>query len=331
MELRRRLIVGAATAAAFVCWPRLALCDDRCWILGVLLTPGATADRDAAAIMRAALERRGLVEGKHYVFALRFSGGDAQYLQAAKELVSMGVDMIVTMGGSPSVKAALEATKTIPIVMMSSADPVGDGFINSLAHPGGNVTGNCIFGVELAVKRLQLLVQALASPSAVAYLATNLGGFTKRDEQYDVALAQAASSMSIRMEFVKLRSFAELADAFAEIKQRNVDAVVLNNSAEFLGIRKLLAELALQHRLPAICDTRTFAEAGLMMSYGADLAYVLDKTADYIARIYRGAAPRDLPVELVLKFDLAVNTKTAAALGITFPKSLMLMANRVYA
>lgn len=296
--------------------------------MGVLL-PGLMAQPEGSAAFRSSLERRGLVEGKNLNILLRTPEPNAQYLTAAHELVAADVDVIVAMGGSLSVRAAKEATQSIPIIMMSSADPVGDGLVASLANPGGNVTGNCIFGVELVLKRLQLLVHAVGKPTTAAYLQAG-SVFTQRYKRYDDALSQLAREIGVRIEFVRLREMGSLEAAFTEIQRRGVDALVLDNPASFIGQEQRIASIALEQRLPAITDFRSFAAAGLLLSYGPNLEHVLDRTADYVARIWRGAVPQDLPVELVSKFDLAVNASTAKALGVSIPKSFMVMVTRVY-
>ncbi|MBS0455667.1 MAG: ABC transporter substrate-binding protein [Proteobacteria bacterium] len=270
-----------------------------------------------------------MVAGTDYTLVLGIPGESGEFGPAAQQLVADGVDVIVAMGGSASVRAAMHATSTIPIVMLAAPDPVGDHLVASLAHPGGNVTGVCTFGVELVTKRLQLLAQVLGGPKTIAFLRFG-GDFALRYEAYERALVESAGKAGIRMEFVTMPDLPDMERAFDELRRRGVDGVVLDNPTRFAGYAKRIAALALERRLPAIADVWTFTEAGLLMSYGPDYLYAADRAADYVARIWKGAKPRDLPVELVAKFDLAVNTTTAETLGIALPRALSVMASHVY-
>lgn len=324
--MHRRCVV---CAGALIAVARPVLARSRDFTVGVLVTPATMALPEGDGKFRSALARRGLVEGDNLALVFQMADERGLFASAAQKLVAADVDVIVAMGGTPSARAAKDATATIPIVMMSASDPVGDGLVASLARPGGNVTGNCTFGTELVVKRLQLLTQVLSRPKSIAYLRGSTL-VSARYEAYEQALAQEAAKAGLRMEIVRLRTLADLEAAFDEMHQRGVDGVVLDNPARFLGQETRIASLALANRLPAIGDFRTFPAAGLLMSYGPDYEYVVDRTADYVARIWKGAKPGDLPIELVAKFDLCVNAATARALGITLPRSVTVMVSRVY-
>ncbi|MBO9514550.1 MAG: ABC transporter substrate-binding protein [Variovorax sp.] len=327
--MHRRSLV---CAGALIGLGGATLAKDRDYRVGVLVLPAFMALPEARGKFRALLAQHGMIAGTNYTMVMGLPDERGQFAPAAQQLVGDGVDVIVAMGGSSSVLAAMQATSTIPIVMLSAGDPVGDHLVSSLAHPGGNVTGVCTFGVELVTKRLQLLTQVLSEPTAIAYLSTHLFGkdFVQRYEAYERALTEAAGKASIRMEFVRIRDLADLEGAFDEIHRRRVDGVVLDNPPHFAGKEKVIASLALAKHLPAIGDGPIFPAAGLLMSYGPDYLYAADRAADYVARIWKGAKPGDLPVELVAKFDLSVNAATAEALGVTLPPAVMVMASRVY-
>jgi len=292
--------------------------------VGILL--GGTAE-DAAPLLRAlidALRDLGLVEGRNLAFESRYAGVRLERLpELAAELVRLRVDVIVT-GSNPFVAAAHRATLTIPIVFVASADPVGAGFVASLAKPGGNITGlTSDASPELFAKNLGLLTEIVPNLTRVGVLRQAdraAGGL--------VELHTAARRLNVVVEVVDVRDLDELASAFGTMTGKRVGAVIVFGSVFYLR-RQALADLALKHRLPAIHVLRGYAEAGLLMSYGPNLLDLYRRAASYVAKILGGTKPADLPVEQPARLELVINQRTARALGLTIPQSVLLRADEV--
>ena len=241
----------------------------------------------------------------------------------AAELVQLRMDVIVT-GSNIYVAAAKRATATIPIVMVAAGDPVGAGFIASLARPGGNITGlSADASREIVGKNLALLKEIVPRLSRVGVVGqvTLLGGVA--------ALETAARQLNVALEIVDIRSPDDFESAFATMVGKRVGAVIVNAGPLTYMRRQQIADLALKHRLPAITGLNEFAQAGLLMSYGPNLPDMYRRAASYVAKILRGVKPGDLPVEQPTKFELIINLMTAKALGLTIPQSLLLRADEV--
>jgi putative ABC transport system substrate-binding protein len=276
---------------------------------------------------RQGLRDLGYVEGQNLLIEHRYAEGSAERLRAlAAELVHLPVEVIVA-GGSAATKAAQQATRTIPIVMASSGDPVGLGFVTSLARPGGNITGMSNFVAELPGKQLELLKEIVPQSARMAVL-TNPATPSHRLEMEQ--LAAAAKALGVHVHVVPLRSRDELAEAFAAMRREGADALVVLGEPLLLDrIIGAIVDLAAQHRLPAIYRWRRDVEAGGLMSYGPNQPAIWRRYADYVDRLLRGAKPADLPVEQPTQFELVLNRKTAQALGMTFPPTLLLLADEV--
>jgi putative ABC transport system substrate-binding protein len=228
------------------------------------------------------------------------------------------VDLILAAGG-PAVHAAKRATQTLPIVAFASGDPVVQGLISSLAHPGGNVTGNSVFDDELIVKRLQLIAEAVGGkPARIAYLGTFYPG---------LQALPAVRSHGAQFHVVLLKSIDQLDEAFESMARLRVNALAIENSAVVFVNADRIAALAARYRLPAIGEFRQLAEAGLLMSYGVDYVDLAHKSAAYVDRILKGANPGDLPFERATRFEMVVNLKTAKALGLTIPQAILMRAD----
>jgi putative ABC transport system substrate-binding protein len=292
--------------------------------IGILL--GATAET-VAPLVRAlteGLRDLGYVEGRNIVFERRYADGRMERLpELAAELVRLRVDVIVT-GSNIHVAAAKRATATIPIVMVAAGDPVGAGFIANLARPGGNITGlSADASREIVGKNLALLkeiVPRLSRVGAVGQVQSQ-GGLA--------AIEAAARQLNVALEVVDIRSPDAFESAFAAMDGKRVGAVIVNAGPLTYMRRQQIADLALKHRLPAITGLNEFAQAGLLMSYGPNLPDMYRRAASYVAKILRGAKPADLPVEQPSKFELVINLRTAKALGLTIPQSLLLRADEV--
>ena len=246
----------------------------------------------------------------------------------AAELVALKVDVIVA-AGTPAALAAKQATRTLPIVFAAAADPVASGLVTSLARPGGNVTGLSILAPELVGKCLEQLKQAVPGVSRVAVL-WQPGGLGERTEKDMLKGAEvAARALGVRLQFVEARGPADFDRAFSDMTRARAGALTVLASAMFFSERRRLVDLAAKNRLPAVYPLREFVDAGGLMSYGPNLADLFRRAATYVDKILKGAKPGDLPVEQPTKFELVINLKTAKALGLTIPPSLLQRADQV--
>jgi putative ABC transport system substrate-binding protein len=300
----------------------------RVYRLGIL-SPSRAPDPGiptSANLVPARLRELGYVEGQNLVIVRRFADDHFDRLPAlARELVAERVDVIHASTGA-AVRAARDATAAIPIVMIALAgDPVRRGLVASLSRPGGNVTGIALTDeTELTGKRLELLKEAVPHAQRVAVLSDGGSG---NQEQAKHAAA-AASVLGLKLAVVEGQSGA-YDRAFATMTTDRADALLLLASTRFPRDRKPILALAAKHRLPMICDWPDGAAGGSLLAYGADVPTLSRRAAEYIDRIFRGAKPADLPVEQPMKFRLAVNLKTARALGLAIPQALLLRADEV--
>jgi putative tryptophan/tyrosine transport system substrate-binding protein len=272
---------------------------------------------------RQGLRELGYVEGQSVRFEARWAQGRLDRLPGlAAELVGLRVDVIVT-GGSEAARAAKQATATVPIVMATGSDPVKFGIVESLARPGGNVTGVSSISGELMAKRVELLRELLPKISRVAILwdETPSARITVQE------LEAEARSLGIGPHPVGVRGSSDFARAFSEAARAH--AVIVVASSFMFPERKRIADLALKHRLPTALGAREYVEAGGLFSYAVNFLDQFRRAAAYVGRILRGARPADLPVEQPTTFELVVNLKTAKTLGLTIPPSLLQRANQV--
>ena len=278
---------------------------------------------------RQGLRDLGYVEGRNLVIEYRDAAGNHERLPAlAAELVALKVDVIV-VGGSPQALAAKRATTTIPIVFISSGDPVADGLVASLGRPGGNVTGLSSLTPDRLGKCLDLLTQAVPGVSRVAILwqPDAVGERTGQDALK--AASAAAQARGVRLQVVAARAPADIDTAFADLTKARAEALAVWTTPMFAAQLKRLVGLAAKHRLPAVYTLREFVDGGGLMSYGHSQADLNRRQATYVDKILKGAKPSDLPVEQATKFDLVINLKTARALGLTLPSSLLARADQV--
>jgi len=239
--------------------------------------------------------------------------------------VRLKVDLIVANSNAP-IRAAQRETKAIPIVMVYPGDPVALGFVASLGRPGGNITGLTAQSPELDGKRLQLLKEAVPNLSRVAILwDSNQPGGRQRIKDME----PAAPALEMRLQFVEAKNTDEFEGAFAAMARENAGAVVYSLSPMQFAHRARIAELALKNRLPTMCAAREYVEAGCLMGYAASWNELWRRAAYFVDRILKGAKPADLPVEQPTKFELVINRKTAKALGLTIPQSVLLRADEL--
>jgi putative ABC transport system substrate-binding protein len=278
---------------------------------------------------RQGLRDLGYVEGRNVVIEYREAEGKYDRLPAlAAELVALKVDVILA-GGTPATLAAKPATRTLPIVFAAVADPVTSGLVTSLARPGGNVTGLSVLAPELVGKCLELLKQAVPGVSRVAVL-WHPGALGERTEKDMLKGADvAARALGVRLQFLGTRGPDEFDRAFSDMTRARAGALTVLGSAMFLTERGRLVDLAAKHRLPAVYPWREGADAGGLMAYRPNVADLFRRAATYVDKILKGAKPGDLPVEQPTKFELVINLKTAKALGLTIPPSVLGRADEV--
>jgi putative ABC transport system substrate-binding protein len=278
---------------------------------------------------RQGLRDLGYVEGRSVVIEYRDAEGKLERLPAlAAELVALKVDVIVAVS-TPQALAAKQATRTLPIVFATAADPVTSGLVTSLARPGGNVTGLSFLAPELVGKRLEQLKQAVPGVNRVAVL-RQPGGHGERTEKDMLKEAEvAARTLGVRLQFVEAGGPEDFDRAFSDMTRARADALTVFSSTMLFVERRHLVELAAKHRLPAVYTSREYVDAGGLMAYGPDLADLFWRTATYVDKILKGAKPADLPVEQPTKFELVINLKTAKALGLTIPQSLLGRADEI--
>src|SRR6267154_2399108 len=276
---------------------------------------------------RDGLRELGYVEGKNLQLEVRWGEGKLERLAAlAAELVQLKVDVIVA-AASPSVVAARQATSTIPIVMPVSSDPVGDGLVASLAHPGGNITGLSIMSPELGEKRIQMLKELFPRVSHAMAVLWNPDyvGMRARFEQARVA----APAVGLTVRSVEVRDTHELDATFEAIIREHPDGLLLLADPFTFSQRARIVEFGAEQRLPVIYESSDFVDVGGLISYGPNINDMYRRSATYVDKILRGAKPADLPIEQPTKFELVINMRAAKALGITFPESILLRADRV--
>ena len=318
-------LVGAAGGLAAA--PLGALAQPRrTWRVGFLSGGARPPDETVPAALREALRELGYVERQHVTYVGRWAEARQERLPAlAAELVGLGVDVIVTVGG-PSTGAAKRATSTIPIVMAQVGDADGLGLIESLARPGGNVTGVTDQSVELSAKRLEYLKEAIPKASRIAVLwNADDRGMTLRYREVE----KAAQALRVMVQPLGVREPDDFDTAFTAMVQNRPDALFLVTDALTLLNRKRVIEFAAQHRIPAMYEFNVLVRDGGLMAYGASQDANFRKAATYVDRIFKGAAPSTLPVERPGRYYLTVNLKTAKALGLALPSSLLLRADEV--
>ncbi len=293
-------------------------------VVGLLMV-GVRPDEPLVEVFRQGLRELGYVEGRNIKFEYRSADHPDRLPGLAEELVQLKVDVIVAIS-TPAAQAAKRATSTIPIVVTLVADPVGTGLVADLARPGGNVTGLSSMIAEISAKRLALLKEAVPRLTQVSVLWNpDMAWHAKAIED----LKAAAPSLSMDLNFVGVRTAAEFDAAFSAVSRAHAQALYLLDSTLSYAHRMTLTKRASKARLPNIHASRVYAEAGGLMSYGADWADLMRRSAGYVDKILKGARPGNLPIEQPTKFDLVVNLKTAKALGITIPQSILLQADEV--
>ena len=288
------------------------------------VSPSAISDRTEA--FRQGLRELGYVEGKNIVIEYRWAEGRVDRLpDLATELVRLKVEVIVTSGPTPT-RSTKEATVTIPIVMTQVGDPVGNGFVASLARPGGNITGLSTLAPELSGKQLELLKEIIPKLSRVAVLGTS----TNPDSAQSLKETElAAGAFGVKLQYLDVLGPKDIETAFQAARKGRADAILALSSRVLVSQRTQVVDLAVKSRLPAIYRNREDVEAGGLMSYGVSLTDLSRRAAAYVDKILKGAKPADLPVEQPMKFEFIINLKAAKQIGLTIPHEVLARADKV--
>ena len=322
---RREIIVGlCGTAAAWPIGSTAQQPTKKIRSLGLLL-PGLP-EASMGKATRDRLRELGYAEGRDILLQARWANGQMERLdELAVELARLQPDAIIAYT-TPGAIAARKATTTIPIVFLFVGDPVGSGIVPSLAHPGGNATGISLLATELSAKRLEILLELAPQASRVAMLwnDANPGMLLRAREAQD-----AATKLGVAINSVGVHDLISFETAFAMIASEPIDALLTIVDPFTLQHRKRIVDFAAERRLPAIYEAGEFVETGGLISYGPNLPIIEHRAAEYVDKIFKGVKPADLPVEQPTKFEMLINVKTANALGLSIPPSIMLRADRV--
>jgi putative tryptophan/tyrosine transport system substrate-binding protein len=317
-------LVGLAAAS----WPPASFAQQpsKIWRVGFLsLDSGTISSRNTAAFLKG-MSALGYVEGKNLVVEWRSADGKFERLPAlAADLVQLKVDVIVAVA-SAAIGAAQKATTTIPIVMTTTGDPVGSGFVTSLARPGGNITGLSNLGGDTGEKLLDLLLAVVPKLSRVGVLVTPTSPTSRAISE---SVRMGTQKADVKAVVVEVSSLPEIETAFAALAGENVGGIIIGAAPLFALHRPRIAELAIKHRMPSIYGNRGYVEAGGLMSYGYEMTENYHQAAIYVDKILKGAKPGDLPVQQPVKLELVVNLKTAKAIGLVIPQSLLLRADEI--
>ena len=294
--------------------------------IGFLVASNLSATSARIEAFREGLRQLGYVEGKNFTIEFRFAEGKVDRVPAlAAELVNLKVDVIVTGGGTDT-RAAKEATKTIPIVMLQDNDPVASGFVASLARPGGNITGLSTLSPELSGKQLELLKEIVPKLSRVTVFgtSTNSGNVEKLKE-----VELAAGALKLKLQKLDILNPKDIDAAFRAATKGRAEAILVLGSPVYSSNQKQFIDLAVKNRLPAIYSRSDFVEAGGLLSYSTSFTDLARRAATYVDKILKGRTPADLPVEQPMKFEFIVNLKAAKQIDLTIPPNVLVRADRV--
>jgi putative tryptophan/tyrosine transport system substrate-binding protein len=328
MNTRRKLIIAFGASALTAPFASFAQQQGKIWRVGFLSQRARPDSLDSGAIseLRRGMRELGYVEGKNLNIEWRFADGKAERLPGlAAELAQMKVGIIVAVG-SLATSAAQRATTTIPIVMVSVSDPVGIGLVKSLARPGGNITGLSDLLGDISSKHLELLLGMVPKLTRVAVMVNPVNGSNATILKN---IQVAAQRTAVKILPVEIERSQNIEKAFSLMIKDKVGAVIVASDGLFFQQASQIAKLAAKNRLPTISWVREYVEAGGLMSYGANITDLYWRSATYVDKIFKGAEPGDLPVEQPTKFELVINGKTAKALGLNIPQSLLVMTDKV--
>ena len=328
MKIRRKLVVALGAGSLAAPFALLAQNPGKVWRVGFLTMRNRpeSFDTNIFGAFRAGLRELGYVEGNNLLIEWRFAEGKPERLTGlAAELVQLNVDVIVTAASQPTA-AARKATATIPIVIGSAGDPVASGFVQSLARPGGNITGVSENADDIVAKLLEMLVRIRPRLALVAVLTNpdNPALATRLK-----VIQDAAKSIGVATLSTEARNAKDIGDAFAVMALKKAEALIVPTDPVFINQWRLIAELALKYRLPSTGGSGEYPQVGGLLSYGPNFPDNYRRSAAYVDKILKGAKPADLPVEQPTRYELIINRKTASALGLTIPQSILISAEKV--
>jgi putative tryptophan/tyrosine transport system substrate-binding protein len=324
--MRRREFIKIVSGT--VVWPFTAAAQQsgRIWRIGIMETSALALNAPNMAAFREGLRAFGYVEGRNLVIDYRSVDGHAErFPDLAAELVRLKSDLILTRG-TPAVLAAKNATATIPIVMAASGAPVGVGAVDSLAQPGKNVTGLSAFTTELESKRVEILREIVPGMMRLAALYNMSNPVSQARWE---SLNTTAQALRIETQLLDVQKMEDLAAAFDKAVEQHADALIVENDGLIHANRRLIVDLAMKRKIPAMYATRELVDEGGLLSYSVDYAYLYFRAATFVDKILKGAKPSDLPVEQPTKFELVVNLKAARDIGLTLSESFLLRADRI--
>jgi putative ABC transport system substrate-binding protein len=325
MDRRRFLLTSLAGAFATPLAAEAQQAAGKSHRVGFLSRGDDTVARPLVSAFLAGLRARGYTDGENVIIEWRWAEDHDRLRAMALELVRTGMDVIVS-AGTVETRAARQATSTVPLVMVHVADPVAAGFVRSLSRPGGNITGLSPLFPELSVKQLEVFRETVASIKVIAVL------WNPSNPSHRLALRaveRAAPKFGVKLQPVSRQEAGGLEQAFTKISKDRIGALLVLGESPILAARARLAELALKHHVATMFLLKEHVEVGGLMAYGPSISDLYHRAAGYVDRILRGAKPADMPVELPTKFELAINLKTAKALGLTIPPLLLLRADQV--
>jgi putative ABC transport system substrate-binding protein len=326
MIARRTLLIVFSLVVLPPAWLSWAQAPGKVWRVGMLELQSMAMNAVNLDAFRRGMRELGYVEGKHLLIEYRSADGRPErFVELANEVARMKVDVIVTRG-TPAAQAAKNATGIIPIVATAIGDPVRTGLVKSLARPGGNVTGLESFAVELGPKRVELLSETLPGIARIGVLANMSNAVVPAAWK---EIETTAKTLGVETQLLDVRKPEDLGPAFDAATRQLAGALVVVIDGLTLGNRKTIVELAAKHRLPAMYAGKDFVDAGGLMSYGVSYSQLYFRAATYVDKILKGAKPADLPIEQPTKFELIINLKTAKALGLTIPQSVLGRADEI--
>ena len=293
--------------------------------IGMLISGSTSTHKSAIEAFHRGLRELGYVEGKNILIEYRYAEGKRdRYSALAGEMVRLRPEVIV-VASEGFVTAVKQATSTIPIVVAGAGDLLGSGLIASLAQPGGNITGSTTMSPDLSGKRLELLKEAIPKASRVAVLLYPSGNDLEELKQTEAA----GKALNVKIQVIKVKEPTEFQSAYAEMRKKNANALILIQGTLTGFHRKELIELANKNRMPTMCEVARWTEDGCLMSYGPDVNYQWHRAATFVDKILKGRTPADLPVEQPMKWEFIVNLQTAKQIGVTIPPNVLVRANKV--
>src|SRR3954454_18168816 len=321
--MRRRNVLLAVMCAASLSVPALA--QPKVWRVGILETATAELNRANLEIFNKRLRELGYIEGQNLVTLYRSADGNERLPALVAEVIAFKPDLIVVRG-TPEVVAVKNATGSIPVVMAAVGDPIASGVAASLSRPGGNVTGMASVSTETERKRVEALKEAVPNMTRIGFVG-DFRNFEAR-RQWDEVLA-AARLLGLEPLRLEVRSAADVVQAFETAVREGIHAIRFNNSSITRPNRRLIVDLAARYKMPVVYAAREFVDEGGLISFAPDYAHLYSRAASFVDRIFQGEKPADLPIELPSKYELVINLKTAKALGLTIPPTLLARADEV--